>query len=180
MSQDFPCGPVVDSALPLQGAWVPSLVGELRFHMPCGASKKEKRNVLSQCTSEIMLWCGSNRPTCVGKLFLGRGKRSLGGISPGGRSSRPTPEQCYFRPPKDWPPRAVALEAAVRQSGIRASEEAWSCLSDGDSDSLDGKHLSSNQVDWAIKTFIFHTPSNTHLNTPFWCSPPRKECPTLT
>ena len=28
--------------LPLQGAWVQSLVGELRSHMPCGVAKKNK------------------------------------------------------------------------------------------------------------------------------------------
>ena len=32
---EFPGGPVVkDSTLPLQGAWVPSLVGELEPHKP--------------------------------------------------------------------------------------------------------------------------------------------------
>ena len=29
-----------DSALPLQGAWIPSLVGELKSHMLCGKKKK--------------------------------------------------------------------------------------------------------------------------------------------
>ena len=38
-SQDFPG---LDSALPLQGAQVRSLVGELRSHMPHGKAKKKK------------------------------------------------------------------------------------------------------------------------------------------
>ena len=39
MAWDFPGDPV-DSNLPKQGAWVQSLVGELRSHMPCGVTKK--------------------------------------------------------------------------------------------------------------------------------------------
>ena len=31
-----------DSELPLQGAWVPSLVQELRSHMLCGAARREE------------------------------------------------------------------------------------------------------------------------------------------
>ena len=34
--KDSPGGPVVKTALPVQGAWVQSLVWELRFHMPHG------------------------------------------------------------------------------------------------------------------------------------------------
>ena len=37
---DFPGGPVVDSMLPVQGVWFPSLVGELRSHVPCSVAKK--------------------------------------------------------------------------------------------------------------------------------------------
>ena len=37
---DFPGGPVVDSMLPVQGVWVPSLVGELRSHVLCSVAKK--------------------------------------------------------------------------------------------------------------------------------------------
>ena len=37
---DFPGGPVVDCMLPMQGAWVRSLVGELRSHMPCGMATR--------------------------------------------------------------------------------------------------------------------------------------------
>ena len=40
--RDFPGGPVVDSELPLQGAWAPSLVGE--SHKLCGVAKKKKQN----------------------------------------------------------------------------------------------------------------------------------------
>ena len=39
---DFPGGPGVDSVLPVQGVWVPSLVVELRFHIPCSVAKKIK------------------------------------------------------------------------------------------------------------------------------------------
>ena len=38
---DFPGSPVVKTVLPQQGAWVPSLVGEL--HMLRGATKKRKK-----------------------------------------------------------------------------------------------------------------------------------------
>ena len=41
--RDFPGSPEVDSALPLQGARVPSLVGELRSCMPRGTAVKKKR-----------------------------------------------------------------------------------------------------------------------------------------
>ena len=37
--QDFPEGPVVKT---LQGVKVRFLVGELRFHVPCGTAKKKK------------------------------------------------------------------------------------------------------------------------------------------
>ena len=38
---DFPDSPVVKTpALPLQEAWVQSLIGELRSHMPCSMAKK--------------------------------------------------------------------------------------------------------------------------------------------
>ena len=46
---DFPGGPVVDSALPLHGARVSSLVGELRSHIPRGRAKKKimgNKNIL--------------------------------------------------------------------------------------------------------------------------------------
>ena len=41
--KDFSGGPVVDSAHPLQGARVRSLVGELRSHTPCSVAKKRKK-----------------------------------------------------------------------------------------------------------------------------------------
>ena len=44
-----PGGPVIDSMLPMQGAWVQSLVGELRSHIPHATQhcqKKEKMVVL--------------------------------------------------------------------------------------------------------------------------------------
>ena len=34
-----------DSALPLQGAWVRSLVGEIRSCIPCGVAKGKKKKV---------------------------------------------------------------------------------------------------------------------------------------
>ena len=34
-----PGGPVVKTALPLEGAWIQSLVWELRSHMPGGVAK---------------------------------------------------------------------------------------------------------------------------------------------
>ena len=41
---DFPSGPVVKTVLPLQGAWLQSLVQELRFHMlQCSQKKKKKK-----------------------------------------------------------------------------------------------------------------------------------------
>ena len=40
---DFPGGPVVESSLPMQWAWVRSLVGELRSHMLWGMAKKKKK-----------------------------------------------------------------------------------------------------------------------------------------
>ena len=45
---DFPDGPVVDSILPTQGAWVWSLVRELRTHMPCSMGKKRKEKKKSK------------------------------------------------------------------------------------------------------------------------------------
>ena len=37
---DFPGGPVVKTVLPLQGVWVPPLVGELRSYMLLGVTRK--------------------------------------------------------------------------------------------------------------------------------------------
>ena len=37
---DFSDGPVVKTVLPMQTAWVPSLVGELRSHMLLSVAKK--------------------------------------------------------------------------------------------------------------------------------------------
>ena len=42
--REFPGGPVVDSVLPMQGAWVRSPVGELRFHMPVQPKQTNKQN----------------------------------------------------------------------------------------------------------------------------------------
>ena len=41
-------GPVVKTALPVQGSWVQSLVRELRFHMH-SAAKKKKVNLSFLC-----------------------------------------------------------------------------------------------------------------------------------
>ena len=40
---DFAGGPVVKTPLPLQGAWVQSLVGELKSLLLCGVAKKKKK-----------------------------------------------------------------------------------------------------------------------------------------
>ena len=45
-----PVGPVVKILLPLQGAWVPTLVQELRFHKPHGLAKN--KNVEGETKSE--------------------------------------------------------------------------------------------------------------------------------
>ena len=42
--RDFPSGPAVNSALPLQGVQFRSLVRELRTHVPCGLVEKLKNN----------------------------------------------------------------------------------------------------------------------------------------
>ena len=42
----FPGGPVVKTAFPLQGAWVQSLVRELRSHMLIHCKKKKKKENL--------------------------------------------------------------------------------------------------------------------------------------
>ena len=39
------------SLLPLQGTWVPSLLGELRFHMPCSAINKKRERQISKVIS---------------------------------------------------------------------------------------------------------------------------------
>ena len=41
--RDFPYGPVVKTLLSLQGAWVLSLTGELRSHVPIWHSQKTKK-----------------------------------------------------------------------------------------------------------------------------------------
>ena len=43
---DFPGGPVVKTALPMQGGRVRSLVGELRSHIPCSTAKTDFENKL--------------------------------------------------------------------------------------------------------------------------------------
>ena len=54
---DFPGGPVVKTPLPLQRAWVPSLIWELRSLMPQGASKKNEREMEQQAvTSQLLEW----------------------------------------------------------------------------------------------------------------------------
>ena len=41
--------------LPLQGAQIPSLVGELRFQMPCGAAKK-KRGAVKEKDHQLLTY----------------------------------------------------------------------------------------------------------------------------
>ena len=48
--REFPEGPVVNTLLSVQWAWVWSLIGELRSHMLCGMAKtKSKTNKQNQC-----------------------------------------------------------------------------------------------------------------------------------
>ena len=42
MVRDFSGGPMVNTAFPVRGAWVPSLVGKLKSHMPCSTDNKIK------------------------------------------------------------------------------------------------------------------------------------------
>ena len=42
VQRDFPGGPVAKTVLSVQGAWVPSLVGELRSYMPHSMVKRFK------------------------------------------------------------------------------------------------------------------------------------------
>ena len=44
---DFPGGPVVDSTLPMQGAWISSLARDLRSHILHGEAKEERRVFLN-------------------------------------------------------------------------------------------------------------------------------------
>ena len=44
--RDFSDGPVVDSALPMQGTQVGCLVGKLRSHMPSGVVTKQRKKSL--------------------------------------------------------------------------------------------------------------------------------------
>ena len=51
---DFPSGPVVKTVLPLQGAWVQSLVQELRFHMlQCSQNKTKKQKEIPERRSQF-------------------------------------------------------------------------------------------------------------------------------
>ena len=50
--------------LPMQGAWVPSLVGDLRSHMPCGVATKNKNYgklspgyIITLCTVFTIFFC---------------------------------------------------------------------------------------------------------------------------
>ena len=49
--QDFPGSPVVETALPIQGPRVQSLVRKLRSHMPHGTAKKTKNKKLKKDTT---------------------------------------------------------------------------------------------------------------------------------
>ena len=56
-SDRLPGGPVVKTPLPLQRVWVPSLIGELRSHVPQGAPKKDEREMEQQAiTSQLLEW----------------------------------------------------------------------------------------------------------------------------
>ena len=45
---------VVRTMLPLQGAWVESLVGELRSHMPRGTAKKNPKITILEVSSLLL------------------------------------------------------------------------------------------------------------------------------
>ena len=59
MWQDFPGHLVVKTPASPAGAWVPSLVRELKFHMPCNEAKKKKKKgktqMEKQAETEIQL-----------------------------------------------------------------------------------------------------------------------------
>ena len=46
ISWDFPGRPVVKTVLPVQKAWDQSLVGKLKFHMPCNTAKQCLKKVI--------------------------------------------------------------------------------------------------------------------------------------
>ena len=51
---DFPDGPVVKAALPMQGAWVWPLIRELRSHMLHAMAKKKKKNKKKKLGWELL------------------------------------------------------------------------------------------------------------------------------
>ena len=54
---DFPGGPVVRTPLPLQRAWAPPLIWELRSLMPQGAFRKNEREMGQQAiSSQLLEW----------------------------------------------------------------------------------------------------------------------------
>ena len=75
-SRDFPGGPVVKTALPLQGAQVRSLVRELKSHLPRGAAKEtlkknKKKTSFSKAGRRISRTPGFLRESCQGCQNLG-------------------------------------------------------------------------------------------------------------
>ena len=55
--REFPDGPVVYISLLMKRAWVLSLVGELRSHMPCGGKTKTKNrsNIVTNSTKTLKM-----------------------------------------------------------------------------------------------------------------------------
>jgi len=53
MWQDFPGHLVVKTPASPAGAWVPYLVRELKFHMPCNEAKKKKGKTQMEKQAEI-------------------------------------------------------------------------------------------------------------------------------
>lgn len=51
--RDFPCGPVVKTELPLQGAHVRSPGEEPRSCVPCGAAKKKRKKRIGRFIEAI-------------------------------------------------------------------------------------------------------------------------------
>lgn len=72
-----------DSALPLQGVWVQSLVEEWGSHMPCGMNKKLKKKKQTQKTFSVKDWtthtfrlCWSYAFYCSYSMLQVKGKSS--------------------------------------------------------------------------------------------------------
>lgn len=66
LTGDIPGGPVVESLLPMQRAWVPFLIGELRPHMAHGVAKKKKKKKSQKASNVLCLVEGMGSRQLVG------------------------------------------------------------------------------------------------------------------